>query len=227
MPFLNDLLSKIPRSPTVPTTKWSAGASNWKASPTTLVMVSTGNWLYGAGEAALVNANIGQTPGTVLAQGISAHAGVSLGWSTFYISVAVMLLWIPLRRAPGLGTLINIILVSISIDVMLNFFPHPKTLLWQVMQVLLGILIIGIASALYITSNLGAGPRDGLMTGLHFTFGWPIARVRLAIEGVLLISGWALGGQVGLGTVLVTVLVGETIAICFGIANRVAGVTQV
>lgn len=217
------ILAKIPRSVSVPTTRWSAGVSNWKASPLTIVMVTLGNWLYGAGEAALINANIGQTPGTVLAQGISKQTGVSIGWSTLYISVGVMLLWVPLKRAPGLGTLINIILVSVSIEVMLRYFPIPTTMLWQVIQVLCGIVIIGIASALYITSNLGAGPRDGLMTGLHFKFGWPIARVRFGIEGILLVSGYLLGGQVGLGTVLVTVLVGETIAVCFGLVEKYAG----
>jgi uncharacterized membrane protein YczE len=187
--------------------------------PATLIAVTAGNWLYGTGEALFINANIGQTPGTVLAQGIAQHLGTSIAWATFYISVAVMLLWVPLRQAPGLGTLINIVLVSVAIGVMSSHVPSPTTVGWQIAQVLAGIAVIGIASGAYITSNLGAGPRDGLMTGLNSQFHWPIARVRLAIEGTLLISGWLLGGQVGIGTVLVTVLVGETVALCFGIAG--------
>jgi uncharacterized membrane protein YczE len=185
------------------------------------VAVTVGNWLYGTGEALFINANIGQTPGTVLAQGISNQTGASIAWSTFYISVGVMALWIPLRQAPGLGTLINIVLVSVAIGVMTVPLPQPTTVPGQVLQVLAGIATIGVASALYIPSNLGAGPRDGLMTGLNQRYNWPIARVRFAIEGTMLVAGWLLGGQVGLGTVLVTVLVGETVALCFGAAGAV------
>ena len=212
-------MARIPYSKTVPNTWWAATGRQWTLRPATLLAVTTGNWLYGTGEALFINAGVGQTPGTVLAQGIAKHTGSSIAWATFYISVAVMLLWIPLRQMPGLGTLINIVLVSVSIGVMCSYIPSPHTLGWQIVQVLAGIAVIGVASGAYITSNLGAGPRDGLMTGLNSKFHWPIARVRLAIEGTLLISGWLLGGQVGIGTVLVTVLVGETVALCFGIAG--------
>lgn len=212
-------MTRLPYSKTVPTTWWGATGRQWTRRPATLIAVTLGNWLYGTGEALFINANIGQTPGTVLAQGISNHLGVSIAWSTFYISVGVMLLWIPLRQAPGLGTLINIVLVSVAIGVMTTPLPHPTALAGQVTQVLAGIATIGVASALYITSNLGAGPRDGLMTGLNRRFSWPIARVRFAIEGTMLAAGWLLGGQVGIGTVLVTVLVGETVAVCFGAAG--------
>lgn len=213
----------LPYSKTVPVTWWGATGRQWTRRPATLAAVTLGNWLYGTGEALFINANIGQTPGTVLAQGISHQVGVSIAWSTFYISVGVMLLWVPLRQTPGLGTLINIVLVSVSIGVMTAPLPHPATLPGQVVQVLAGILTIGVASALYIPSNLGAGPRDGLMTGLNRRFHWPISRVRLAIEGTMLVAGWLLGGQVGVGTVLVTVLVGETVALCFGAAGAVPG----
>ena len=209
-------------SRTVPTTSWSASGSMWKARPRTLLFMIAGNWLYGTGEALLITADIGQTPGTVLAQGIQNLTGDSIGWTSFYISVGVMLLWIPLRLKVGIGTVFNIILVSVSIDVMSPLMPQPESYGLSILQVLAGILVIAIGSAFYIPSNLGPGPRDGLMTGLHFRTGIPIGRVRFGIEAVLLISGWLLGGSVGLGTVLVTVLIGEVVAILFGIVGRVA-----
>jgi uncharacterized protein len=187
-----------------------------------MLFMILGNWLYGTGEALLITADIGQTPGTVLAQGIQNLTGDSIGWTSFYISVGVMLLWIPLRLKVGIGTVFNIILVSVAIDVMTPLMPQPESYSLSVLQVLLGILVIAIGSAFYIPSNLGPGPRDGLMTGLHFRTDWPIGRVRFGIEAVLLVSGWLLGGSVGLGTVLVTVLIGEVVAILFGLVGRLS-----
>lgn len=209
-------------SRTVPTTSWSASGSMWKAQPRTMLFMIAGNWLYGTGEALLITADIGQTPGTVLAQGIQNLTGDSIGWTSFYISVGVMLLWIPLRLKVGIGTVFNIILVSVSIDVMTPLMPNPEHYGLAVLQVLSGILVIALGSAFYIPSNLGPGPRDGLMTGLHYRTGIPVGRVRFGIEAVLLISGWLLGGSVGLGTVLVTVLIGEVVAVLFGVVGRVA-----
>lgn len=209
----------LPYSKSVPTTWWSSASGQWSLRPATLVAVTAGNWLYGTGEALFINANFGQTPGTVFAQGIAQQTGASIAWATFYVSVGVMLLWVPLRQRPGLGTLINIVLVSVAIGVMCTYLPTPDSPLLQTAQVLAGIATIGVASGAYITSNLGAGPRDGLMTGLNHRFSWPIARVRFAIEGTLLAAGWLLGGQVGVGTVLVTLLVGEAVAVSFGVAG--------
>jgi uncharacterized membrane protein YczE len=133
-----------------------------------------------------------------------------------------MFLWIPLRIKLGIGTVFNIILVSVAIDVMSPLIAHPDSYALSVIQVLIGILVIGLGSAFYIPSNLGPGPRDGLMTGLHYRTGAPIGRVRFGIEAVLLISGWLLGGSVGLGTVLVTLLIGEVVAIFFGIVGQIS-----
>ena len=213
-------MRRLPYSKSVPATWWAAKGRQWTTRPATLVAVTLGNWLYGTGEALFINANIGQTPGTVLAQGISSHLGVSVAWSTFYISVAVMLLWVPLRQAPGLGTLINIVLVSVAIAVMSPPLPHPTQVPAQVAQVLAGIATIGVASALYITSNLGPGPRDGLMTGLHDRTGVRIGRVRLGIEVVVMVAGWLLGGTVGIGTALFGLLIGQSVAVGFGIVSR-------
>ncbi len=181
-----------------------------------------GNWLYGTGEAILIKADIGQSPGTVLAQGIQNITGDTIGWTSFYISIGVMFLWIPLKNKVGIGTVLNIIFVSVAIDVMMPVFPSPDSYAVSVVMVIIGILVIGLGSAFYIPSNLGPGPRDGLMTGLHYRTGIPIGRVRFVIEAVFLLAGWLLGGSVGLGTVLVTVLVGEVVAIFFGIVSRVS-----
>ncbi|MCX6416463.1 MAG: YitT family protein [Actinobacteria bacterium] len=209
-------------SRTVPTTSWSASGSMWKAKPKTFFYLMLGNWLYGTGEAILIKADIGQSPGTVLAQGIQNITGDTIGWTSFYISIGVMFLWIPLKNKVGIGTVLNIIFVSVAIDVMMPFFPSPNSYAVSVVMVIIGILVIGLGSAFYIPSNLGPGPRDGLMTGLHYRTGIPIGRVRFVIEAVFLLAGWLLGGSVGLGTVLVTVLVGEVVAIFFGIVSRVS-----
>ena len=209
-------------SRTVPTTSWSASGSMWKARPKTFFYLMLGNWLYGTGEAILIKADIGQSAGTVLAQGIQNLTGDTIGWTSFYISIGVMFLWIPLKNKVGIGTVLNIIFVSVAIDVMMPFFPSPDSYALSVVQVLIGILVIGLGSAFYIPSNLGPGPRDGLMTGLHYRTGIPIGRVRFGIEAIFLLAGWLLGGSVGLGTVLVTVLVGEVVAIFFGIVGRVS-----
>jgi uncharacterized protein len=158
----------------------------------------------------------------VLAQGIQNITGDTIGWTSFYISIGVMFLWIPLKNKVGIGTVLNIIFVSVAIDVMMPFFPSPDSYAVSVVMVIIGILVIGLGSAFYIPSNLGPGPRDGLMTGLHYRTGIPIGRVRFVIEAVFLLAGWLLGGSVGLGTVLVTVLVGEVVAIFFGIVSRVS-----
>jgi uncharacterized membrane protein YczE len=194
----------------------------WKAKPKTFFYLMLGNWLYGTGEAILIKADIGQSPGTVLAQGIQNITGDTIGWTSFYISIGVMFLWIPLKNKVGIGTVLNIIFVSVAIDVMMPFFPSPDSYAVSVVMVIVGILVIGLGSAFYIPSNLGPGPRDGLMTGLHYRTGIPIGRVRFVIEAVFLLAGWLLGGSVGLGTVLVTVLVGEVVAIFFGIVSRVS-----
>ena len=194
----------------------------WKAKPKTLFYLMLGNWLYGTGEAILIKADIGQSPGTVLAQGIQNITGDTIGWTSFYISIGVMFLWIPLKNKVGIGTVLNIIFVSVAIDVMMPLFPSPDSYAVSVVMVIIGILVIGLGSAFYIPSNLGPGPRDGLMTGLHYRTGIPIGRVRFVIEAAFLLAGWLLGGSVGLGTVLVTVLVGEVVAIFFGIVSRVS-----
>lgn len=215
------LLALLKPARTVPTMPWANGESNWRTNPLTFVILISGLWIFGIGEAALIAAGIGVSPWVVFQQGLSLNFGWSIGWSTFIVSAFVLLLWIPLKRKPGLGTVSNMIVIALSIEVMLPLLPEPKTMISQLALTLGGIGLTGLASAIYITCNLGTGPRDGLMTGLHYLTGVRISRVRMSIEATVLIAGWLLGGTVGLGTVLFMIGIGHSVAIWFGVFDRV------
>ena len=207
---------------TVPKTSWSAGESNWKVSTKTFLVLMLGLWLFGTGEALLIDASLGQSPWTVLADGLAKTLGMTIGQTTFLTSVIVLLLWIPLKRKPGLGTVMNILVIAVAIDVMTPLLPTPTNVVWQTVEALFGILLVGLASALYITCNVGSGPRDGLMTGLNEKTGIRIGRVRTGIEVVVLAIGWLLGGVVGVGTLLFALLIGQSVAISFGLVERIS-----
>jgi len=209
-------------SRTVPVTPWAAGETNWKPSPKTLLVLLLGLWLFGTGEAALVAAHCGVSPWVVFSQGISLKTGLSIGWSTLVISIAVLLLWIPLRRRPGLGTILNIIVIALALQVMIPFFPTPNQLGFQIVEAIFGVALVGLGSSLYITCNVGPGPRDGLMTGLHAKTGIRIGRVRLGIEAIVLVIGWLLGGTVGIGTLIFALFIGQSVALWFGVVSRFA-----
>ena len=211
---------------TVPKTSWSAGESNWKVSPKTFFVLVLGLWLFGTGEAFLIDASIGQSPWTVLADGLAKTLDMTIGQTTFLTSITVLLLWIPLKRRPGLGTVMNILVIAVAIDVMTPLLPTPTSVVGQTIEALIGILLVGFASALYITCNVGSGPRDGLMTGLNEKTGIRIGRVRTGIEVVVLTIGWLLGGVVGVGTLLFAVLIGQSVAIAFGLVERISPQTS-
>ena len=178
----------------------------------TFVVLVTGLWLFGTGEALLVASRLGNTPWTVLAQGVSKHSALSIGAATFAISLVVLIAWIPLRERPGFGTLANAVVIAVAIDVMLSVLPHPSGAIGRTTEVGAAILAIGIGSGLYLTTLLGPGPRDGWMTGLARRFHAPIAYVRLSIELTALVAGWSLGGRVGLGTVVFALTIGYAVA---------------
>jgi len=205
-------------SRTVPVTRWRS-TSRWRTGPWPLVAVLAGQWVFGTGEAFLVAAGLGVSPWTVLAQGIAVRTGIAIGLATFAVSAVVLLLWIPLRERPGLGTMCNMIVIATALQVMVGVLPHPANLGVCLAFVLVGITLIGLGSGFYLTANLGPGPRDGWMTGLHMRFGWPVVGVRLAIEATVLVLGWLLGGTVGIGTVLFALLIGPAV----GYGLRVAG----
>jgi uncharacterized membrane protein YczE len=179
----------------------------------TIGILLLGLWLFGVGEAALINAELGNTPWTVFAQGIADHSRLDIGGATILVSVLVLVGWIPLRQRPGLGTIANVVVIGVSIDVMQALLPHPDSLPPRILEAMAGIVIVGVGSAFYLTANLGPGPRDGWMTGIHRRFGYPIASVRASIEVTVLVLGIALGGTVGVATFAFALLVGYCLAL--------------
>jgi uncharacterized membrane protein YczE len=204
-------------SPRVPTMPWSAQGSNWRASSTTLLVLFAGLVLFGLGEGSLVAAGLGNAPWTVLAQGVARRTPLDIGGATIVVSLLVLLGWIPLRQGPGLGTVGNVVVIGLVLDLASRALPHPSALGWQLLQVAVGIATVALASALYLTANLGPGPRDGWMTGIHRRTGIGIATVRTTIEICALALGIALGGHAGLGTVAFAILVGYVLAAIFRI----------
>lgn len=173
-----------------------------------LLQLLIGLFLYGIAIALIVRGAIGVAPWDVLTQGIDAHSHLGFGLVTVILSGVVLLFWIPLRQRPGLGTVINAVLVGPSADVGLRLVPPGLDLWARPLLFAAGLVLLAVATGLYIGAHLGPGPRDGLMTGLHRRTGWPIWIVRTGIEGVVLTLGWVLGGNVGVGTVLFAALVG-------------------
>lgn len=217
--------SRVLPSRSVPLTRWRSEGSRWRARPSTLLVLVLGLWLFGTGEALLINAGIGVSPWTVFAEGLATKLPVSIGVTYFATSVLVLLLWVPLRERPGLGTIANAIIISLALQTMIEILPLPTILGIQIIMVIGGIALIGVGSGLYLTTNLGPGPRDGLMTGIHLRFNRPVTPVRLGIEVAVLSIGWLLGGTVGLGTVLFALLVGPSVGYGLAAVGALAGST--
>jgi hypothetical protein len=207
---------------TVPHTPWTA-TSRWDLSPVRTIVLFFGLFIFGLGDSLLIQSKIGNAPWSVLAQGVANRLEITMGWSTFAISTLVLLLWVPLKEKPGFGTLSNIALIAIAIQVGVTIFPDQDSYPAGILYCLFGIAMVGMGSALYITCGLGPGPRDGLMTALHHKSGVRIGRVRMGIEGTVLLGGWLLGGTVGLGTLLFATLIGQSIAISLGVVSRHTG----
>lgn len=200
-------------SPTIVPMAWSAHrATTWRPRVVTFCVLLAGLLLFGLGEGSLVDAGLGTTPWTVLAQGVARQTPLDVGGATIAISVLVLLGWIPLRQRPGLGTLANIVVIGLSLDAAAAVLPHPHRLPWQLLQVAAGIAVVGAGSALYLTANLGPGPRDGWMTGIHRVSGLGIATVRTTIELSVLVLGALLGGHLGVATFGFAILVGYALA---------------
>jgi uncharacterized protein len=223
---VRDVLALLSPSHTVPITRWRS-SSRWRTSAPTLLVLIFGLFLFGTGEAMLVDAGLGNGPWTVLAQGLGERLDISLGWATFGVSAVVLLLWIPLRERPGLGTIANAVVIAVCLQVMLDVLPQPQTPVPRLLLVIVGIAAIGIGSGLYLTTNLGPGPRDGWMTGIHLRTDWPISAVRLGIEVTVIMAGWLLGGTVGIGTVLFAFLIGPSVGYGLRMAGAAGGVDRV
>ncbi|WIG17526.1 hypothetical protein QOY29_00930 [Kocuria rosea] len=182
--------------------------------PRRLVQLFAGLVLYGITMGMLVRAELGVIPWDVLHQGLSRQFGLSMGTVVIVVSVLLLLLlWIPLRERPGLGTLSNAVVVGLVLDATLAVLPPVESLPLRVLLVLAGVLLNAVATAAYIGVHLGAGPRDGLMTGLVRRTGGSVRVVRTSIEVVVVLAGWVLGGTVGLGTVLYALAIGPLVQI--------------
>lgn len=179
--------------------------------PRRLAQLIVGLVGYGASLTLLVESALGASSWNVLAEGVSGHTGLTFGWSTNLISVAVLVFWIPLREMPGLGTVLNVLLVGVSADATAAVLPTTDGVPHQVGYFVLGLAMLTFFDAVYLGARFGAGPRDGLMTGAVRLTGRPIWLLRTAIEVVVLATGWALGGTVGFGTLLIAVSMGPLV----------------
>ena len=205
---------------TVPITPWT-GNGRWDIKPLRVIILFFALFIFGLGDAFVIQSNIGNGPWSVLAQGVSKHLHISMGWSTFAISAVVLLAWIPLREKAGFGTLSNLVIIAIAIQIGVDVVPLQHSFIAGLIICLLGIAMIGVATSLYITCGLGPGPRDGLMTAIHRRSGIRVGRVRLGIELSVVALGALLGGNVGLGTLLFATLVGQAIAVALGVVARI------
>lgn len=178
-----------------------------------IVQLIVGLALYGFGCGLMIEAEVGLDPWTVFAQGVSLHTGIGVGWVTNLIGFGVLLLWIPLRQKPGVGTIANILLVGTSIQITVTLMPALDELWVRVLVFAAGLVAVAVASGLYIGAHFGPGPRDGLMTGIRSRFGWPIWLARAVVEIIVLAAGWLLGGNVGIGTVAFALLIGPMVHI--------------
>ena len=197
----------------IPKLSWSSfDALNLKPKSITLIYLIFGLILFGLGETMLIAATIGVSPWTVLAQGMSVKTGYSIGLTTFVVSISVLCLWIPLKQKPGIGTILNTIIISIVLDVSLPYLPTPESFSFQILQVFIGVITVGLGSGLYLISNLGPGSRDGLMTGLQKITNLPIALIRTTIEIGAVVCGFYLGGIVGIGTIVFALGIGPSVS---------------
>ena len=172
-----------------------------------------GLFLYGFAIAMMLRASLGTAPWDVLTQGIVLHTGVPFGLVTNIVGALVLLLWIPIKQRPGIGTVVNVLAIGPSIEVGLWLLPAPTELLPRILFLAAALVILAIATGLYIGARFGPGPRDGLMTGIHRRFGWKIWIVRTVIEVTVLAAGWMLGGTVGVGTLAFALLIGPMVNI--------------
>ena len=194
-----------------------------------LILLYPGLALYGLSTALMLRADLGLNPWNVLHQGLARATGLSLGTVIVVVGLILLLLWIPLRQRPGLGTISNVMLIGVAADAALAAIPPPGALAVRIVLLVAAVTLNGIATGMYVGAGLGPGPRDGLMTGLSARTGWSIRRSRAGIEVAALALGWLLGGTVGLGTVLYAVMIGPMIQLVMPAFQRwcAEGVTTV
>ena len=216
-------LSRIFSIKAVPSLSWSSDFPlNPKPRLTTMIMLVIGLFLFGLGEAIIIGSGSGVSPWTVLAQGISKRSDFSIGMATFFISIAILIFWIPLKQVPGIGTILNAIIIASAIYLTLPYLPQPDDITFKIIQACFGILVVGLGSGIYLCSNLGPGPRDGLMIGLQKQTNASLPAIRTIIELLAVISGWLLGGVVGIGTILFVFGIGPCVGIGLTLVEKVS-----
>ena len=198
----------------IPKVKWSSEKPfNFKPKFSTFFFLCFGLSIFGLGEGLLIVSFTGASPWSVLAQGISLNVNLSIGTITLLISIAVLILWIPLGQKPGMGTIFNALIIAIMIDLCIKYVPTPSNYIHQLLLAVISVIMVGIGGGIYLVSNLGAGPRDGLMIGLQKLTNFPIAVVRATLEISVVSIGWYLGGIVGIGTLLFAFGIGPCVAL--------------
>ena len=205
----------------IPKVPWSSDKPlNFKPKISTFIFLCFGLTLFGLGEGLLIVSLSGASPWSVLAQGISIKSGFSVGFITFIISISVLIFWIPLNQKPGIGTILNALIVALMIDICIKYFPSPENFLSQTILGVIAVLLTGLGGGIYLVANLGAGPRDGLMVGLQIKTNLPIAAVRAILEITVVCVGWYLGGTVGIGTLLFAFGIGPSVALGLFLVNN-------
>ena len=205
----------------IPKVSWSSEKPlNLRPKISTFLFLCLGLTLFGLGEGLLIVSFAGASPWSVLAQGISLNVDLSIGTITLFLSIGVLIFWLPLNQKPGIGTILNALIVAVMIDVSIAFIPTPENYISQLFLAILAVLIVGLGSGFYLVANLGPGPRDGLMTGIQRKTNFPIAAVRAFLEITVVSIGWYLGGTVGIGTLLFAFGVGPAVALGLFIVGK-------
>jgi len=198
----------------IPKVSWSSEKPlNFRPKISTFLFLCLGLTLFGLGEGLLIVSFAGASPWSVLAQGISLNVDLSIGTITLFLSIGVLIFWLPLNQKPGIGTILNALIVAVMIDISIALISTPENYISQLLLAFIAVLTVGLGGGIYLVANLGAGPRDGLMVGLQQKTNLPIAAVRAFLEITVVSIGWYLGGTVGVGTLLFAFGIGPAVAL--------------
>ncbi len=206
----------------IPKTSWSSKKPlNLRPKFWTFLYLCLGLALFGLGEGLLIVSFTGASPWSVLAQGISLNVNLSIGTITLFISLVVLIFWLPLKQRPGIGTILNALIIAMMIDICIKFVPTPENYISQLILAIVAVFTVGFGGGIYLVANLGAGPRDGLMVGLQKKTNMPIAAVRAFLEITVVTVGWYLGGTVGVGTLLFAFGIGPAVALGLFLTEKI------
>lgn len=198
----------------VPLVSWSSiEPNNFKPNVKTFFFLCLGLFIFGLGESVLVVSEYGVTPWTVLAEGVAKKIDIGIGLSTFIISCIVLIFWLPLKLKPGFGTLMNILIIAMTMGGTIPFLYFLNDFFNGLFLSFLGTMLVGFGSGIYLIANLGPGTRDGLMTGISKKYNKPISLIRFTIEFCVVFFGWILGGTLGLGTIIFAIFIGPFVSL--------------